>query len=386
MSAKDKTIPLILGLFALICAGIVLIAVYAVRNINRSVVSSDWVNATHATINELAGLASSLEAGEGSFRLYALSGQPTDQAASRQAYADMADHLEVLKAHTRSDPARLDRVLRLEAAAEERAVFARKVMAARTAGQTATVQTLLTADSGTGSLGVLFRDIDKLKTETMALLAQRDQDAYLQAQATRWTVWAGVAANFLLLLGAAGLIYRNLVLRARAAEILEQANATLEGKVTARTAEITAANAKLSSQNLERNWANQALEHQLRYDRMIINSISDLVFVLTKVGNISRINPAVTQITGWTTQDLVNRPLRDFIKLSSTGAQSEALTGDPIVFAMQTEHSLRDLDATIRNRLGKDTHVALTLFPLRDGNKVVGGIAVLRTTASHQTD
>lgn len=383
MSVKDQTIPRILALFALISAGIVLMAVYAVRNINRSVTSSDWVNATHATINELSGLAASLEAGEGNFRLYALSGSPADQAASRHAYAAMADHFEVIKAYARDDAARQARVLRLEAAAGTRADFARQVMAARTAGQADTVRALLTADSDKTAFDEILREIGKLKTDTMALLAERDQAAYLQAQATRWTVWAGVAVNFLLLAGAAVLIYTDLRLRRRTAAALEAANANLESKVRERTAELTTANAQLSTQNLERHWANQALEHQLRYDRLIISSISDLVFVLTKAANISRINPAVTDATGWMAQDLVNRLIQDFVRLRPATDAEAAPLNDPIMRSMKDGRDLRELPAVIRNRRDQDLPVLFTLFPLRDGNKIVGGIVVLKLTLPH---
>ncbi len=375
MTVKDKTIPRILALFALIGVVLVLIAVHAVRNINRSVTSSDWVNGTHATINEYSDLAASLESGEAHLRLFALSGDAADQAATRQAYAGVADHFEVIKAYARDDAAQTQRILRLETAANARADFARQVMTARKAGQTDVVRTLLAADTGNAALSEILREIDKLKTETMALLAGRDQAAYLQAQTTRWTMWAGVILNFVLLAGAAGLIFSDIRLRRSAAAALEQANLTLDAKVRERTADLTAANADLSVQNLERRWANQALEHQLRYDRLIINSISDLVFVMTKASNISRINPAVTHLTGWSAQDLVNRPLQEIIRLLPAG---DAPLADPVVRAMQDGHDLRELSATIRNRRDQETPVTFTLFPLRDGNKIVGGIVVLK--------
>jgi len=79
-------------------------------------------------------------------------------------------------------------------------------------------------------------------------------------------------------------------------------NRLLERKVQEDAADLAAANERLSIENLERCWINQALEHQLRYDRLIVNSINDLVFVLTKTMNISRINPAVVHLSGWELQ------------------------------------------------------------------------------------
>ena len=382
-TVKDQTIPRVLALFALICAVLIAVAVFAVRNINRAEATSDWVNGTHAVINELTGLAATLQAGEGTLRLFAQSGDPHDQAECRQTYARMADHLEVLKALTRAEPARHDRVLQIETGANARADFARNLMKVRNEGRPEAVFALLAADTGSAALSVIQHDINKLRTETMELLAERDHAAYLQAQATRWTVWAGVGLNFVLLAGAAWVIFRDLRIRREAAAALQQANAQLESRVAERTADLTRANEQLSVENLERQWANLALEHQLHYDNLIINSITDLVLVVTKAGNISRLNSAVSLFTGWDAADLVNRPLHGFIQI--TTAPGHSPVADPISRAMQDGRDLREQPATVRDRQGGQRPVHLTVYPLRDGNKVVGGILTIRTNPADQS-
>ncbi len=378
---KDQTIPRVLALFALICVVLIAVAVYAVRNVNRAVAASDWVNATHATVNELSSLAASLQVGEGCVRLFAQSADPRDQAACRQAYADTADHLEVLKALTRSDEIRHARVLRLETQALARAGFARQVLKTKVAGQHGEVLAMLATDTGTAELSDVLREIAKLKTEYLDQLAERDQAAYLQAQSTRWTVWTGVGLNFALLAGAGWIMFRDIRFRRQAAAALEQANAHLEVRVKVRTAELTVANDQLALENLERRWANQALEHQLRYDRLIIDSISDLVLVVTKVGNISRLNPAVSHVTGWDGPALINRPLAELVRPAPASDGRAPLVSDPIGRAMQDGRDLRDLPALLRDRQGGEHAVLFTLYPLRDANKVVGGVATLRPAA-----
>ena len=50
---NDKTISRVLLFFLLISAVLIAVAIGAVRNINRSVAGSDWVNHTHAVLLEL---------------------------------------------------------------------------------------------------------------------------------------------------------------------------------------------------------------------------------------------------------------------------------------------------------------------------------------------
>lgn len=159
-----------------------------------------------------------------------------------------------------------------------------------------------------------------------------------------------------------------------------QKNRRLEESVRQRTAEIEAANVKLRAESLERRWANQAIEHQRRYDQLIINSIADLVFVLTKARNISRVNPAVLRVTGRELSELIDRPLTEIVRLEESA--DAASSNDQLVHALNEGRDLRDLPATITDRQGRPVLVRFTMFPLRDGDKVVGGIVILRNLSA----
>lgn len=91
----------VLVFFAVIAAVLLVVAILAVRNSDRAMASSDWVNQTHAAILEVDRALSSTLAGDGALRTFVLSGDPRDQAACRQALSDTADHVEVAKALTR---------------------------------------------------------------------------------------------------------------------------------------------------------------------------------------------------------------------------------------------------------------------------------------------
>ena len=365
---KDPTIKRVLVLFALVTVVLVAVAVHAVRQLNRTVAASDWVNRTHALINELEGAAAAAQSAEGTLRLYGLTRDPHDLAATRRSHVRLSDHLEVAGALSRDTAATQETVARLTTLATQRLAFAREVLGT----PAETLPTLLAADAADTAVQEMLRLVERLVTEQMSLLAARDQEAYLQAQTTRWTIGTGVAINFLLLLAGAWLIRDDLLARHRAATALAEANAQLETRVQARTAELSAANDRLSLENLERRWANQSLEHQLRYNHLIINSITDLVFVITKVANISRINPAVEHHTDWLAKDLVNHPLHDIVRLTAGVAELHR--------ALKEGHDLRDLPATLHDHQGRESPVRFTFYPLRDGNNVVGGVVILTRT------
>ena len=375
---QDKTIRRVLAFFLLISAVLIVVAVQAVRNINRSVATSDWVNHTHAVILEAEALRSALYVGDGALHTYVLTGDARDLAACRDALANVTEHLEITKALTRFEPAQHEQTIQLDSQVNQRTGFLQGILAAQQAGNAETVRAMLTVDASRTALRDIQRKIEKLKADELALLTERDNASYLQAQATRWTVWAGVVLDVLLLGGVAWLIRDDLAARRRVTVALQEANEQLESRVKARTAELAAANTQLSTENLERQWANQALEHQLRYNQLIVDSISDLVLVITKALNISRVNPAVIHLTGLESTALINQPLASVVRLLPAHPGVDAPLLDPVAQALKDGRDLRDQLAIVEDKRGRQIPVRFTLIPLRDRDKVVGGVVTLQ--------
>ncbi len=377
----DATIRRMLAGFALISVVLIAVVVIAIRNINRTEVSSDWVNHTHAVILEADAVLATLHVGDGALRMFAMTGDARDQAAARAAFDEMSEHLEIAKALTVDEAPQHAQILRIETLANQRAALAPRVFAAAPTDRAEAVRLLSTADAQTATMGEIRRAGEKLKADEMALLAERDTASYRQAQTTRWTVWTGVVIDFLLLGATAWLIRDDIAARRRAAAALETMNAQLESKVKERTAELSTANEKLTAENLEQRWAQQAAEHQLRYYQIVFNSLNDLVFVVTKAVNISRVNPAVVTVTGREPSALIDRPLANFVRLAGDpGAKLE-----PMARALREGRELRAQTAWIHDAQGRPHAVRLTLFPVRDRDKVVGGIVVLEQLALDPT-
>jgi PAS domain S-box-containing protein len=132
----------------------------------------------------------------------------------------------------------------------------------------------------------------------------------------------------------------------------------------------------LKAENLERQWANQSLEHQLRYSQIIINSINDLIFVTTKALNITRVNPAVAHLTGLEPKELISGPLSRVVRLVVDGPASD--DGDPIARALKDGRDLRDWPAVVVTKYNQSIPCLFNMVPLRDNNKVVGGVVTVR--------
>ena len=204
------------------------------------------------------------------------------------------------------------------------------------------------------------------------LLSQRDHEAKKQAEDTKNLIYAGVVVNFALLVFASVLIRDDLKARRIAATAMAEANAMLEAKVQERTAELVKSNAALKKENLERRWSYQALDHQFRYNQLIVNAISEMVFVVSKALNISRVNPSVTHVTQWEAEDLVSQSIERVLQVPADGP------ANPILAALNEGRELQERPALVTTKSGASIQVRFNLVPLRDDNKVVGGVVTVR--------
>lgn len=363
-------------LFLVIFGVLAVMAVVAWQSIKRAEGSGDWLNQTYATIHELDLTLSYLRAGDAAVRTYLLGGSDHEVAAVRASFGEMSDHWQTVKAlmrHQDEMAAQLETLGALIAAREE---WGRNIMAARRDGLDDEVQALLAADTSAGGMADIIRAFDRLRAGQLDLIGARDAESFHQMQTTRWIVGVGIAVNLILFAAVLWLIRDDQAAHERLHRTLRDANEQLEARVQERTHELVTANEKLTLENLERQWSNQALEHQLRYNQQIVNSVDDLVFVTTKALNVTRINPAVTHCTGLAEKDLLGKALRTVLGLE--GAESPVAGWEAVARALRDGRDLCGQAANLTTKAGAKTAATMNLFPLRDGNKVVGCVFILR--------
>ena len=167
--AHEWTVGLVLALFALVSAVLIAVVAIAVRNINRTESSNDWVNHTHAVIIEIDGVLGILHGGDGAMRTFAMTGDARDRAASRGAVSALSEHMEIAKALTRDEPVQNAQILAIETLANQRADLAQRVPTAGQTDRAQPVRLLVTADATMATTSEIRSAAEKLKAEEMAL-------------------------------------------------------------------------------------------------------------------------------------------------------------------------------------------------------------------------
>ncbi len=376
---KDHVEKRVAALFFLMLVILAAVAWAAVNNIQNSKDKSDWVNHTHAVLQRATDISGYLHAGDAFMNAYLLSGAQRDQDNYRRdGYYAMLEALTDAKALTRRDrteEAQHGEFLQLEKLLLQHLAACKALVLAREQGGVDGARQAALAHPEAESTDEIDRLIANLKQLENRLLSQRDQEAKKQADDTTHLIYAGVVVNFALLLFASMLIRDDLHARRLAATAMAQANAQLEAKVQERTAQLVQSNQALKKENLERRWSYQALDHQFRYNQLIVNAISEMVFVVSKALNVSRVNPSVTHLTQWEEQDLISQSIGRVLQLPPDGP------ANPILAALNEGRELQERPAVVLTKSGATIPVRFNLVPLRDDNKVVGGVLTVRPTA-----
>jgi CHASE3 domain sensor protein len=368
----DRALPWVVGIFSLVLAVAAFTAVQAVRNMQRAKVASDWVNHSHAVVSECGALLAELFAAEATVRAFVLTGHALDRAAGNQALAKIEEHGAILLALTETPAEQRTRSSRIDRLIRQRSDFLQTILATGNDSDAGQLNRQLIEDLGLAGTREIKAELEKLKGVVLARLAERDHEYFRQTKATRLTVWTGLGLNLVLLGSLAWMIRGELAARRRKSAALRRANETLGEAVAAQTARLRAANERLEEENHEHRWANLALEHQVKYSHAIINALREPVLVITKAMNVTRANPATLDLLDRFEEEIVNQPLAALVRLATQ-------TGDHDLLE-RTLHHGRDLRLQPAQALGRGGSLLpclLTLFPLRDGDNVVGGVIIL---------
>jgi PAS domain S-box-containing protein len=353
-----------------------IMAVTAVSTVRNSEDTIDWVYHTLDFMLGVKSIETDLNAGEASLQRYVLTRDSKDQDAYR-FHLDkqmVKSDLPVVKALAQYDPAVRDRVLTLEGLLVNRVDLARDLVTTLTNQGDEAARKQLLADAGSPKIMQIYLEVKAMLDDQRAVISQRVHAANMAARDMRWIIWVGLGFSFLLLVMMSWLISDDITARRRAMRAMEEANAILEQKVQERTSELVKANKDLTKENLERQWSEQALSHQLGYINLIINSIGESVIVVSMATNITRINRALLHVTGYEEHEVVGQPLAKLLAIEGPAAGTDLSFSQ----ALKESREIQDRPARLLCKSGSCLLVRYSMVSFRDGNNVVGGALTVR--------
>lgn len=374
-TSKDRTFRTIVSVYAFIGLTLLGVILVALQSQDRATRSAQWIDHTRASVTEIDSLLSNLQHAEGAVRSFLLTGAESERAVYREAFNQLGESVEVARAFLSEDAAQLALFEELEVRLLARTDLARELLAEKRTGSLEQLQQRILEDDASEEMYEIQRLAQQLKNALTQRLAEHDREVFRQEQRARTLFFSVAVLTLMTLVGSAWFIRDDLRHRRSLARAGERARMELEATVKSRTADLETANQQLRKESLEMRWRGEALDHQLRYAQRIIDSISDLVFVVTKVGSISRINPAVTRATGFEASELVQRSITDILQ---PGDDTPTDFPEHVLRAISLGDELRDLAIAVKAPSAETLRGKLRLFPLHDHDKVIGAVVTIQ--------
>lgn len=227
----------------------------------------------------------------------------------RRAQQNFPEHLKRLRQLTADNPGQHSRVALLEQQSQEK--FEQLQMAIelrRTEGLDGILK------RGPTWRGKLLMDriretVGEIRKIEEKLLQERSSDLQFEVNRTLTTILLGSLLGVLALGLANVAILREIKRRSAAEDSLEQANAELEARVAARTADLSDANQSLRAEMKLREEAEAAEREQREWWRVTLSSIGDAVITTDREGCVNYLNGTAQALTQWTPEEAKGQPL-----------------------------------------------------------------------------
>ncbi len=138
----------------------------------------------------------------------------------------------------------------------------------------------------------------------------------------------------------------------------------------------------------ERRWAEDALRRLMLQNKLILDSAGEGIFGLDMEGRITFINPAATEMLGWSAEELVRRRGHDVLHHSRPDGSPYLLDDCPIYQAFRDGVTRRVDDEVFWRRDGSSFPVEYTSTPIRDEGRLVGAVVTFGdiTARKHAED
>ena len=128
----------------------------------------------------------------------------------------------------------------------------------------------------------------------------------------------------------------------------------------------------------ERKRFEEALERLSHQHEMVLEAAGEGIFGLDRHGNVTFVNPAASHMTGWSTQELLGRPMHNLLHHTKPDGTPYPSEECPIyaAFTTGTTHS-RD-DEVFWRKDGTSFPVEYTSTPIFENGELVGAVVTFR--------
>jgi PAS domain S-box-containing protein len=129
------------------------------------------------------------------------------------------------------------------------------------------------------------------------------------------------------------------------------------------------------------------LQDDKRRFEIIVNSIEDGVILIDSEQTIQLINPGAATISGWPANEATTLNVKNVIKLVTEKGDLCENDQNPFNRVFRQQDTVRDHNANMLNRAGKQLSVSLTISPLVDEHKqVTAAVVVLRDVSQERAE
>jgi PAS domain S-box-containing protein len=353
---------------------LVIIVWTAIKNSKELIQSIDWFYHTHSVLMTTEATLRSLHEAESFWKSYVINNDTNALVACKKAFSEMSESIDVALNLTADNPAEHTNFKRLEDLVNSRVKRVRDLMQSGNLS----LESIALTKNDIDSLNEIKSIIVSIENNEKALLFDRHKTLNARTDTTRRILFSGLSLNLILLVVLIWIIRVDLHFRRRAAEALQAANESLEIKVQERTAELLAAKERLEIENIETRWAHESIKRLFHYDELIINSIGEGIFIVSRKGNIIRLNSSAPKLTGWTASELTGKSIKTVIKISDTEKLQHVRDKDPIFATIKDGVSFYGISVELIRKDGTETPSILSSHPIFAEGKVVGVVLVVR--------
>jgi PAS domain S-box-containing protein len=371
-SPEPATARKLLGWLIIALAIVALLITAAIQNDTRQAESGEWITHNRALVAETVAIVASLHSAESAQNIYILTGDETAKKLAAERFVGVDKHLKAATTLAIDNSAQLDRVGAISALLQKRIELNKQATALIAQGPSRAAKVFATPEARAD-----LQQLEKLVRDNRAIenrgLLQHEKIMQRHTRRTEQILYAGGGLTLILM----GVAFRSVLadLKVRRGTI-----AMLKAELAEVAAEVDATNEKLQLENMGQKWGQAALQRIVGHHELVLNSIRDGVFVVSKNGNIISANPAAA--------DLVRRELR---QLAGKSIGSILLDEDRLPFPWE-KHFLRSplkngrpvlpKPATIKQADGGLLDVQMSCHPTRDRDNLTGAVITVSAAVS----